>query len=193
MSFKSILPAFIIKVMKYAAVLRGIGPGNPNMRNEKLRGVFEELGHKKVHSVISSGNIVFENDSTDVEAMEAQLEAAWQEKLGFTSTTMVRSQEELEKLMKLNPFKKLTHSSKSYLLVTFFKRATKIDFKLPHQPEGKTYQLTGKADRVLFTVTDNTEVPTTDLMAWLERQFGKEISSRTWLTVNRILKKMKSL
>lgn len=29
---------------RYAALLRGIGPGNPNMRNDKLRGVFEGLG-----------------------------------------------------------------------------------------------------------------------------------------------------
>jgi hypothetical protein len=27
-------------------------------------------------------------------------------------------------------------------------------------------------------------------MAWVESQFGKQVSSRTWLTVARILKKM---
>ena len=45
-------------------------------------------------------------------------------------------------------------------------------------------------DNALFTVTDNTVVKTTDLMTWLEKEFGKEITSRTWLTIHRILKKM---
>ncbi len=29
---------------RYAALLRGIAPSNPNMTNDKLRGVFEGLG-----------------------------------------------------------------------------------------------------------------------------------------------------
>lgn len=39
----------------YVALLRGIVPLNPNMRNEKLRGVFEKLGFTNVRTVISSG------------------------------------------------------------------------------------------------------------------------------------------
>jgi hypothetical protein len=29
------------------------------------------------------------------------------------------------------------------------------------------------------------------VMGWLEREFGKEITSRTWLSVTRILNKMR--
>ena len=176
--------------MKYVALLRGIGPGNPNMRNDKLRGVFEDLGFTNIQSVISSGNVVFESDSTDTRAIEAQLEAAWPDKLGFKSTTLVRSAEQLQDLINADPFKGMTHSPSSYLLVTFFKNPTKINFKLPYQPDGKTYKLLAEVNNTLFSTTDNTAVKTTDLMAWMEKQFGKEISSRTWLTIHRILKKM---
>lgn len=174
----------------YAALLRGIGPGNPNMRNDKLRGVFEELGYKNVQSVISSGNVIFESKSTDTAAMEAELEAAWPKVLGFQSTTIIRSQEQLEKLVARHPFKGMSHGPGSYLLVTFFRHPTKVDFTFPYQPEGKTYELLAADTNTLFTTTDNTQVKTTDLMAWLEKQFGKEISSRTLLTTQRILKKM---
>ena len=98
--------------------------------------------------------------------------------------------EQLEQLVKADPFKGMTHGPKSYLLVTFFKKPTRVNFDLPHQPEGKTYKLLAVVDNTLFTTTDNTVVKTTDLMTWLEKQFTKEISSRTWLTVHRILKKM---
>jgi len=122
--------------------------------------------------------------------MEAKLEAAWPKLLGFKSTTLVRSTEQLQRLVEADPYKGLTHSPGTYLLVTFFKKPTKVSFKLPHQPEGKPYKLLSVVDNTLFTVGNNVAVPTTDLMSWLEKQFGKEISSRTWLTVHRILKKM---
>lgn len=50
----------------YVALLRGILPLNPNMHNQKLRGVFEKLGFSNVHTVISSGNVIFETNSKNV-------------------------------------------------------------------------------------------------------------------------------
>ncbi len=177
---------------KYIAFLRGIGPGNPNMANDKLRSVFEHLGFSNVQSVISSGNIIFETDRTDTQQIESETEAAFPELLGFATTVIIGSQAQLQHLIAKEPFQGLIHGPSSYLLVTFCKNPTKVPFELPHQPQGKTYQLLSTHDNALFTTTDNTVVKTTDLMTWLEKQFGKQISSRTWLTVNRILKKMQN-
>lgn len=175
---------------KYVAFLRGIGPGNPQMANAKLREIFEQLGFSNVQSVISSGNVIFESNRTDTETMEAELEAAWPQRLGFVSTTIIRSEEELQAVVDNHPFMGLTHGPGSYLLITFFKHPTKVDFGLPYQPDGKTYKLLSATSSTLYTTTDNTVVKTTDLMTWMEKQFGKEITSRTLLTVQRILKKM---
>ncbi len=175
---------------KYVALLRGIGPGNPNMRNERLRSVFEDLGFQNVSSVISSGNILFESDETNIAALEERAEKAFPEKLGFRCTTVIRSQQQLEKLIKTDPYRGYTHGPGSYLLVTFFKRPTKIPFKIPFQPEGKPYKFIAATDNALFSTTDNTIITTSDLMTWLEKQFGKQITSRTWKTVHRIVKKL---
>ena len=175
---------------KYVALLRGIGPGNPNMRNDKLREFFEGLGFSNVQSVISSGNILFESDEPDASKLENMIEQALPERLGFSSTTVIRSKEQLEQFVAANPFGKLTHGPASYLLVTFFKRSTKVEFKMPYQVPDRPYKLLTASENELCTTTDNTEHPTTDLMTWLEKQYGKEITSRTWLTVQRILKKM---
>lgn len=178
----------------YAAFLRGIGPGNPNMRNDKLCGVLEGLGFTNVQSVISSGNVLFSSPETDTAALEARLEAAWPEQLGFASTTIIRSQAQLEEIVAARPFGDRVHGPSSYLLVTFFKQPAHIPFDLPYQPPGKPYQLLGTtpAKDALFTVTDNTTIPTTDLMTWLERQFTKQITSRTLLTITRIVKKLQT-
>src|SRR5690554_1325475 len=55
----------------------------PGAVHENLRGVFEELGFEDVRTVISSGNVLFRSSSTDIPGMEATIEAAWPEKLGF--------------------------------------------------------------------------------------------------------------
>jgi uncharacterized protein (DUF1697 family) len=178
--------------MKYVALLRGIGPGNPNMRNEKLREVFDGLGFTNVQTVISSGNVIFESNEKIVAKLESVIEQAIHLHLGFTSSTIIQSHEQLQQLVKTNPFKDLIHSNSSYLLVTFFKHPTKLELSVPYQPNDKTYKFIYATNRHICSVTDNTRVKTTDLMSWMEKQFSKEITSRTWKTVNRILDKMNS-
>jgi uncharacterized protein (DUF1697 family) len=154
--------------MRYVALLRGIGPTNPNMKGERLKAVFEGLGFRNVHPVIASGNIVFDAASKNTKALEAKIEKALPAKLGFTSTTIIRSRDEIAALAKKNPFKGVRDEKPNYLLVTFFK-----DRKLE-----------------LCTVIKLTEGKTPDFMRDVERRHGKELTSRTWKTVGRILKKM---
>jgi uncharacterized protein (DUF1697 family) len=178
---------------KYVALLRGMGPGDPKKSNASLRAVMEELGLQNVQTVISSGNVVFESAQEDIGALEAMIEAAWPEKRGFTATTIVKSEQQLQKLLDANPFSDLVHGPTSYMLVTFFKHPPQLAFELPYRPEGAPYQLLEYRDDALCSITDNTAVKTTDFMIYLEKQFGKEITSRTWLTLHRILKKMQAM
>src|SRR5690242_5400245 len=106
--------------MQYVALLRGIGPTNPNMKGERLKTVFEGLGFAHVHTVIASGNVLFESQKS-AQALERMIELELPKKLKFSSTTMVRSRTELEKLIKKNPFKGVKDEKPNYLLVTFFK------------------------------------------------------------------------
>lgn len=180
----------MLTMTEYAALLRGIAPMNPNMRNEKLRGVCESLGLDNVQTVISSGNIVFETKAAGASELEAMLEEAWPRELGFQSTTMIRSKRELTDLADLKPFGDLEHGAETYLLVTFSKSPLTVDFELPFEPPDRDFSIVGATQRELFTITDTTSVRTPDVMAWVENRFGKEVTSRTWLTVARILKKM---
>jgi uncharacterized protein (DUF1697 family) len=172
---------------KYVALLRGIAPTNPNMRNDKLREVFEKLGFANVKTVISSGNVVFESPSRSVRKLEDRIEEALPKELGFKSTTIIRSQKQLQQLVDKNPFKSMEHSQKSSLNVTFLKKKRKIDIKFPYEIDNRDYRLLGMYDGAICSVIDLTSAKTPDLMLWLEKQFGKEITTRTWKTVERIL------
>lgn len=175
---------------RYVALLRGIAPTNPNMRNDKLRGVFEKLGLENVKTVISSGNVIFESPSRSAAKLEETIEKALPEHLGFTSTTILRSQGQIKRLVDQNPFKGMEHSQKSSLNVTFLKKKRKIDIKFPYQVENRDYTLRRMYAGAICSVIDLTSAKTPDLMVWLEKQFGKEITTRTWKTVERILKAM---
>lgn len=177
---------------KYVAFLRGIMPMNPNMRNEKLRGVFESLGFKNVQTVISSGNVLFETGSTNAKALEAVIEKALPEQLGFKSTTIVRSRKQLQDLVNKNLFKGIPDTRSSRLNVTFLKNPLDLKLKFPFNAGNKSYRLVGLYDCAICSVIDLTGDKTPDFMVWLEKQFGKQITTRTWNTIGKILKKLDS-
>jgi uncharacterized protein (DUF1697 family) len=160
------------------------------MRNEKLRGVLEELGFGNVQSVISSGNVLFEADSEDAAALEARIEAAWPERLGFQSTTIVRSRPQLGRLVAANPFGDRKDAETSRLQATFLKEESEQSFDLPHSPAGSDYAIVAIVDRTVCSTIDLSGSRTPELMRWLEKTFGKRITTRTWKTVHRIVRRM---
>lgn len=153
-------------MIKYVALLRGIGPQNPNMRNEKLREVFARLGFENVRTVLASGNVLFETSLSEAKALEAEIEKALFEKLGLRSTVIIRSWEQLSSLIKSDPFKGETDAPTSRLNVTFLKRGGEV-----------------------FSRIDLTRTTTPDVMRQLEKEHGKEITTRTWKTVGKIIEK----
>lgn len=152
----------------YVALLRGITPTNPNMRGEKLKGVFESLGFANVKTVIASGNVIFDTRLKNIPAVETKIEKALAVQLGFNSTTIIRSKEALEYLVKRVPFKGIKDEKPNYLVVTFFK----------------------KDNQELCTAIDLSATTGSDFMRATEKTYGKGITTRTWKTVGRILAKM---
>jgi len=174
-------------VTSYAALIRGIGPGDPRKSNASLVGVLGELGLHDVKPVISSGNVIFTSDSSDSDGLADRIEAAWPELRGFQATTIVRSKEQIQRLLDQAPFGEVEHGKSSYQLVTFFKRPTN---RAETPPPELGLEVVSLVDGALCTVSDTTKSGTPDAMSWLEKTYGKEITSRTPLTLQRILTKM---
>ncbi len=155
----------------YVALIRGIGPTNPNMKSQKLKAAFETLKLKNVTPVIASGNVVFQSDTKDTVQLETKLEQVMNKELGFQRSVIIRSKEELEKLVRKNPFSRVEDKKPNYLIVTFLKNRK----------------------RELCTVIKLTEGKTPDFMREVEKKYGKEITTRTWKTVGRILNVMSKI
>ncbi|WP_328398034.1 DUF1697 domain-containing protein [Nocardia sp. NBC_00416] len=173
----------------YAALLRGIMPSNPNMSNEKLRGVFTGLGFTSVASVLSSGNIVFAAEEGDIAELEDRIQESLNAELGIPGGTIIRSEAELRELLDRDPFTGFTHGRDTYLTTTFFKRPGAPALPADDDPLTTIIGYDAEA-RAFLAVIDNSTPKTPNFMAWLERAYGKDITTRTWLTVQRIVKKM---
>lgn len=175
----------------YAALLRGIAPSNPNMSNDKLRGVLAGMGFEDVASVLASGNLVFRTAESSLPELEDRIQAALHRELGIPGGTIVRSHAQLRALLDSAPFPGLTHGRGTYLTATFLKRASAA-VALPEEPDPRTRVVGYDEDAGAFlAVIDNSDPGRTpDFMAWLDKVYGKDITTRTWLTVQRIVKKI---
>lgn len=178
-------------MIRYAALLRGVAPSLPNMTNEVLRGVFVGLGLADVTSVLASGNILFRSPDPDAPGLERRIEDALARGLGLSCRTILRTHAELRALLDSDPFPGLTHGRGTYLTATFLQDPAAPP--LPATPASGPGSLTrvvryDPAARAVLAVTDNS-VPgsTPDFMGWLERHCGKAITTRSWLTVGRLV------
>lgn len=172
-------------MITYVAFLRGVNSGlNPTTKMNALRTAFEEMGFNNVNTVIASGNVLFDTKSTSEVALEKTIEKALPKAIGFESATMVVTFEDLQRLVDLNPFKGVTVTPETRLFVTFVKEPPKNGLKL----SGKGFKLLGMSGRALFSVLDLSGT-TPDLMKVLDKEFGKNNTTRSWKTIERILKK----
>ena len=168
---------------EYVALLRGIAPSNPKMRNAELAKVFEGLGFDDVATVISSGNVLFSSDERGASRLEGRIEEALLDHLGAPCTTILRTRRQIDQLAGLDVFDDYDDGKTERCNVTFLKRPPKGG-----PPEvGPGASIVTVRDKAVFSVIDTTAAKTPDLMSRLEKAYGKEISTRTWKTVHRIV------
>lgn len=175
--------------MRAVALLRGIGPLNPAMKNENLRGVLTGLGLTGVATVISSGNVVFDLpppvDPNDLTDLQQRIELAWPRELGFTSITLLRSAAQIADLIDADPFAGWTDEPTSRFQVTFLQRPS-ADGAQVSAPSGDAYEVVRVLPGAICWVEDSTAVRTPSLIGVLEREHSTRVSTRTWRTVHRI-------
>ena len=89
----------------YVALLYSIilGEGRRLVMTD-LKAMAEELGLKKVRTLVATGNLVFETPATAVADLEQRLEAAFEKTFGRHVVIIVRTAEDWLKLAAGNPF-----------------------------------------------------------------------------------------
>jgi len=177
----------------YVAFLRGINSGqNPTIKMETLAGVFTGLGHRNVKTVLASGNVIFESDRTDKNALAEDLERTLTNVLGYRAAASLRTKEEIEEMVRAEPFKDIEITTQTRLYVTFLKPDGRFEFNLPYRNQEKGFAILNARDGAIYSVVDLAKGMTPDLMGDLDKKFGREITTRNWNTVLKILVAMHS-
>ena len=166
---------------RYAAFLRGVMPMNCKM--PALKAAFEAAGFTDVKTVLGSGNVVFDARSGSETMLQQQAEAAMQDHLGRAFLTIVRSIDQLRKLLATDPYKPFKVSPKAKRIVTFLRGRPKAKLKLPVELDGARI-LTMKQGEIFSAYLPTPKGPV--FMALIEKTFGKEQTTRTWDTIAKV-------
>lgn len=90
--------------LRYIALLRGINVGGHNVKMDRLRALFEELGLRDVATFIASGNVIFTAPDTDERALRARIEEHLEGALGYATPALIRTVDEIAAVAKYQPF-----------------------------------------------------------------------------------------
>ena len=175
---------------RYVAFLRGINVGgNKLIRMDDLKKAFAALGFANVITILASGNVLFESKSANAEALTKQIEEKLKKVFRHEMGVMVRSVEEIHRLDASQPFKGIAVTPQTRLYVTFLSEKPASKLKIPYTAPDQSFKILRISPaEVCATLTLSPQGGTLDLMAFLEKQFGKKITTRNWNTIVRILK-----
>ena len=170
-------------VRRYAAFLRGVSPMNAKM--PELRRCFEEAGFEDVKTVLSSGNVVFSARASGEKALAKKAEAAMEQRLGRSFAVIVRSIEDLHAILASDPYKKHRLAPDAKRVVTFLRSAPESKLSLPIELDGaRILCIQGSEVFTAYVPSKRGAV----FMTLIEKTFGKEVTTRTWETIQKVAK-----
>jgi uncharacterized protein (DUF1697 family) len=170
---------------RYAAFLRGVSPVNAKM--PELKRCFELAGFTDVATVLSSGNVVFSARIAREGALERRAEAAMSKELGRSFSTIVRSVDDLRALQASDPYEAFRLAPGSKRVVTFLRRAPISKVSLPVELDGARI-LCIKGSEVFTAYLRSPRGPV--FMTLIEKTFGKDVTTRTWDTIEKVSRKL---
>lgn len=174
--------------MQYVAFLRGINVGgHSKVAMSELKDLFEKLEYSHVKTLLNSGNVVFETREVGAERIKNTIEEALSEKLGFSVKVVVRTLQDIQKLIASEPFKGIEVTPATRLYITFLATKAMSSLHIPYESKEKDYRILKVTEtEVVSVLTVSEKRGTTEAMGILEKEFGKEITTRNWNTVVKV-------
>lgn len=169
------------EMQRYAALLRGVMPGNLKM--VELKRAFEAAGFRDVKTVLASGNVLFSAPPAAESTLARKAERALQAALGRTFTTYIRSLDALRKILKSDPYARIRLPADAKRVVTFLPEKPKGKVSLPSAVDGA--RIVGVHGREVFSAyTPHPRGPV--FMTLIQKTFGDDVTTRTWDTVTKL-------
>ncbi len=172
---------------KYIAFLRGINVGGHHkVPMAELRKELETMSFKKITTLLNSGNVIFETQSSEEKELSESIAEHLEKVFQFPVPTIVISADSILKLLNDDPFKDeiLTKESRGY--VSFLQHKPKSSMQLPWTSEDNSLKILCADDKLICSHLDLSKVKTPEAMKVLEKLYGKQMTTRNWNTVQKI-------
>ena len=171
----------------YLALLRGINvAGQKIIKMTELASCFESMKFKNVKTYIQSGNVIFESKATDTNKLSRRIERKLREVLGHNIVVFLRTSQDLEKIVKFNPFEKITKHSESRMFVTFLLSEIKPKPKTPFFSVKKDVEIISASGKELYCLSHEINGRPGFPNNFAEKEFKVSASSRNWRTLKKL-------
>ena len=172
----------------YVGLLRGINvAGKKIVKMESLRASFEALGFRRVRTHVQSGNVIFETGKTSSDDLSKIVTERISKDFGFSIPVVLRTSDDIGKVVRNNPFLNERRLDNSKLHVTFLSAPPPKDAKekldalksLPDQ-----FRVRG---REIYLYCPNGYGRTKLSNNIFERLLSSQATTRNWNTVNTLV------
>ena len=151
---------------------------------EVLKKLYESLGFKNIQTYIQSGNVIFEGPDTKISKLINEIERKIKKSFGFDVLVLIRTKNDLQKLIDNNPF---TKKDTTKLLVTFLSDTpiqSPIDEIVKIKDPSEEFYIYGKA---IYLFCPNGYGRSKLSNNFFERKLKLSATTRNWKTVNKLL------
>jgi uncharacterized protein (DUF1697 family) len=172
--------------LEYVAFLRGINNiGGNTIKMGTLKEEFESFGFKNVKTVLASGNVIFGAEKKNELKLSQEISLKLEKSLGRKTTVIIRSMDSLRALYDKNPFGKIKTRSNTKNCITFVPDPN----KRLSRPNTEHFTILSTSNgAICATFLWSEENGTREFMQLMEKEYGKDVTTRFWNTIIRIIK-----
>ena len=177
--------------MIYLALLKGINVGGKHLiKMDVLKKMFENMGYKNIRTLLQSGNVIFETPKGKNDAIKKKIESHLEKSLGYSVAVVIRTIDEIEKIIAAYPFSKIKdhdNPDKCRIFVSFLdgepdKSGVKEFISLSNKNE--IYHIEGINVYLLCRIHFLDSIIAKNIF---EKKLKVKATTRNWATVNKLL------
>ena len=170
---------------RYLIFLRGVNVGGVKVLMKDLTQALTKAGFKNVKTRLASGNIALDAEKTTPAKLKTEVEAVLKKTFQRDISVVVRSSEQIQKLIASDPFKGIKVTPDTRLYISFLPEPTvSKNLKIPYQSDDGNFQILKVTDTEIISYLIITpDRGSVDLMGILEKEYSKKITTRNWNTV----------
>ncbi len=150
--------------------------------------VSSKIGFKDISSVLASGNIIFSTESSDLRKIANEINKAFEKEFGFNPRTTLRTSGEIKTLIEENPFKEvhLGKNEKAYISFLGYSAVNSLEFPV----KSESFRILDLKNKNVISTVNLDNASSQDLMQFLDKTFGKDVTTRGFPAIEKIYKKL---